>query len=97
MTDAYPEIESYTRLWPWARSLITCGDKKYDESNFYLADPAFFTMFSFDFLYGDPKSALDKKHSVVLTAETAKRYFDNDNPIGKMIHQDRMLHLEYII
>ncbi len=85
LKEAYPEIESYTRLWPWARSLVTYQDKKFDETNFYLADPSFFNMFTFTYIHGSPESALRTKFSVVLTKETALRYFEDDNPIGKTI------------
>jgi len=85
LMEVYPEIESFTRLWPWGRSLVIYKDKSFDESSFYLADPAFFTIFSFEFLHGSPESALRDKHSVVLTEQTAKRYFGDENPLGKTI------------
>ncbi len=92
LMEVYPEIEAFTRLWPWSRSLVKYENKTFDESSFYLADPAFFTMFSFNFLYGSPKSALRDKHSIVLTAETAKRYFGDENPLGKIIFIRRYDH-----
>jgi putative ABC transport system permease protein len=85
LKEVYPEIETVTRLWPWSRSLVKYEDKSFDENSFYLADPAFFTIFSFHFIHGSPESALRDKHSVVLTNETAKRYFGDENPLGKTI------------
>ena len=85
LEEAYPEIEDFTRLWPWNRSLVKYKDKSFDEGNFYLADPAFFNIFSFKFLHGSPESALKEKYSVVLTAQTAKRYFSDENPLGKSL------------
>jgi len=85
MIKVYPEIEAFTRLWPWGRSLVKYEDKSFDESKFYLADPSFFNIFFFEFIHGSPKSALADKHAVVLTAKTAKRYFGDDNPLGKTI------------
>jgi putative ABC transport system permease protein len=92
MIEVYPEIEAYTRLWPWSRSLVEYQDKSFDESNFYLADPDFFRIFSFQFIYGSKDSALRDKHSVVLTSETAKRYFGDENPLGESIYIDRYDH-----
>jgi putative ABC transport system permease protein len=83
--EVYPEVETFTRLWPWSRSLVKYQNKSFDESKFYLADPAFFAMFSFNFLHGSPESALREKHSIVLTASTAQRYFGDENPLGKTI------------
>jgi putative ABC transport system permease protein len=85
MIDVYPEIEAFTRLWPWGRSLIKYKNKSFDESSFYLADPAFFHIFSFEFIHGSPETALQDKHGVVLTEKTAKRYFGDDDPLGKTI------------
>lgn len=82
----FPEIEAYTNFIPWARSLVTYGNKSYDESNIYLVDPEFFTMFSFEFTAGDRSNALPDMYSVVITDETAKKYFGDDNPIGKRIY-----------
>ncbi len=86
LKELYPEIEDFTRIWPWSRSLVKYEDKKFDEPNFYLADPAFFTIFSFPFIKGTPATALAHKNSIVLTAETAKRYFGEEDPLGKLIH-----------
>ena len=46
MKEKYAEIEAYTNLIPWARSLMKYGDKSFDEQNIYLVDPDFFKMFS---------------------------------------------------
>lgn len=86
MKAEYPEIENYTRVWPWARSLVKYEDKIFDEWNIYLADSSFFTIFSFSFVKGNPKTALSDRYSVVMTAATAKRYFGNEEPLGKMVY-----------
>lgn len=88
LKDRYPEIESYTNFIPWARSLVKYKNKTYDENNIYLVDPDFFSMFSFKFLAGDPSNPLPDSYSVIMTDETAKKYFGEDNPIGKVVHSD---------
>jgi putative ABC transport system permease protein len=89
LVEKYPNIVDYTRLWPWSRSLVKYEDKAFDEIRFFLADPAFFTMFSFPFIYGNPEYALKDKNSVVLTEEIAQTYFGDTNPIGKLIFVPR--------
>lgn len=89
LKEFYPEIEDFTRIWPWSRSLVKYKDKKFDERNFFLADTEFFTIFSFPFIKGDPKTALADKNSIVLTAATAKRYFGEEDPIGKSLYVRR--------
>ncbi|MGD8778590.1 MAG: ABC transporter permease [Ignavibacteria bacterium] len=88
MKDKYPEIEAYTNFIPWVRSLLKYKDRVYDEWNIYLVDPAFFKMFTFDFLAGDPNSVLQDRYSIVITEETARKYFGDENPIGKSLYSD---------
>ncbi len=85
MKTQIPEIEDFARVWFWHRSLVKYGDKRFDEENFYLADPSIFTMFSFPFVQGDPETVLSEMNSIVITRETAERYFGNEDPMGKVL------------
>ncbi len=82
----YPEIEASCRVWPWHRSLVKYQDKRFDEYRFYLVDPTFFTMFTFPFVKGNAETALADLKSIVLTEQTAQRYFGEEDPIGKVLH-----------
>jgi len=82
----YPEIEASCRVWPWHRSLVKYQDKKFDEYRFYLVDPTFFTMFTFPFIKGNPETALADLESIVITEQTARRYFGEEDPLGKVLH-----------
>lgn len=86
MKDAYPEVDSYTRVWSWARSLVKYEDKVFDEWNIHLVDSSFFSIFTFPFIKGEPKTALVDRYSVVITESTAERYFGEEEPIGKMVY-----------
>ena len=88
MKMRYPEIEAYTNFIPWARSLVKYKNKSYDEKNIYLVDPAFFSMFTFNFVAGNSSNPLPDSYSVVMTEETAKKYFGDDNPIGKRVYSN---------
>ena len=50
-----------------------------------LADPQLFEMFTFDFQQGDPDFVFDDINSVVITDKLAKKLFDEEDPIGKII------------
>jgi predicted permease len=61
------------------------GQKKF-QADFYYAEPEFFKIFDFGWLYGDPKTALTEPASAALTQETAEKYFgDWHAAIGKTI------------
>lgn len=59
--------------------------KQFEEDFIMAADSNFFQVFSVKVLRGDPKKALVKLNDVVVTQSTAKKYFGNDNPLGKVI------------
>ncbi len=84
----YPEVVDFARVWPWNDSLVRYGDLRFDEDDITLADPGFFRMFSFPFVRGNPETALADKNSIVLTEETARRYFGEEDPLGKVLHLD---------
>lgn len=67
------------------RSLVELGDIAYNERRLYFADSAYFDMFDYNFLMGDPHTALNEPFATVITAETARKYFRNDNPMGKTL------------
>lgn len=86
LKENYLEVQEVSRVWPWHRSLVKYGDKCFEENGYFLTDPGFFKMFSFPFIYGNPETALPDKNSIVLTQETARRYFGNENPLGKVLY-----------
>jgi putative ABC transport system permease protein len=88
MANEYPEVLQYARLTRPNRSPVIVEDKEYFEENVAFADNSIFEIFSFPFLEGDPKTALKTAYSAVITEETAKKYFGNDDPIGRMIKFD---------
>ncbi|MBN1968435.1 MAG: ABC transporter permease [Candidatus Delongbacteria bacterium] len=80
----FPEVEKAARLYPdW--NVISYGDKKLLEECFFYADQEVFDIFSFDILSGKKETLLDEPGKVVITEEIAKKYFGNENPIGKTL------------
>ncbi|MFV0268156.1 MAG: FtsX-like permease family protein [Draconibacterium sp.] len=77
-----PEVESYTRIAEMTGSAEFVDNKKLI-ANYLLADSAFFTMFSFHLLKGDPHHVLETKDKAVLSASFARKIFGNENPIGQ--------------
>jgi putative ABC transport system permease protein len=89
LKSLYPEVEEFARIWPWYGSLVTYGDKKFEEDNICLTDPGFFRMFTFPFIKGNPDTALKNMDSIVITESTAKKYFGNEDPIGQALNLNR--------
>ncbi|MEM1057575.1 MAG: ABC transporter permease [Bacteroidota bacterium] len=89
LREAIPEIDTIVRLVAAADNVVSWeheGQRRQGyEDHFIFADASFFEAFSFRLLAGDPGTALSRPYTVVLTEETARRYFGDDDPLGKVI------------
>ncbi len=86
----YPEVVDFARFVGPSWIDVKINNNHFTEKFVAAVDPSFFRMFSFHFLQGDPDTALLDLASVVLTEETAKRYFGHEDPMGKMFTLDRL-------
>lgn len=94
----YPQLEHTARIYARRNKQVTILDdnakstqKKFKE-NIFFADVAFFDIFHFPFLEGSAKTALSEPNTVVLTQETAEKYFgDWHAAMGKFIRYDNDL------
>ena len=59
------------------------GRKRFQEGNVYFADNGLFDVFSVKFVEGGPAEALTAPNSVVLTREMARKYFGEENVVGR--------------
>jgi putative ABC transport system permease protein len=85
--NMFPEVECYTRFCR-TESLVKYGDKTFKEKNILYAQSSFFDIFSFPLAEGYPDSTLLAINHAVITEETARKYFGNENPVGKMVTID---------
>ncbi|MEP6514454.1 MAG: ABC transporter permease, partial [Parafilimonas sp.] len=51
----------------------------------FFADPSFIDVFNFKLEKGNPSTALNEPDGIILTQETAKKVFGNNDPMGKII------------
>ncbi len=91
MAKDFPEIETYTRLFPEMDLNVKIEDKIFKGENAHFADNQFFSVFSFPFLAGDRSSALKDPYTLVITEETAIKYFgvpdkNYSGIIGKVVY-----------
>jgi len=86
----FPEVEDYCRLID-ANLLLSNEERnvKFNEEKGYYADPSFLSMFNLQLIKGNPKTALDAPGKILLSEKTAKKYFGNDDPMGKrLVYRD---------
>jgi len=82
----FNQIESFVRIgWPQSY-YVEYEDKKFYESKVSLVDKDFFDVFTFEWIAGNPKGALDEPFTIVITESVAKKFFGDENPINKTLH-----------
>ncbi len=88
--DDVAEVEDACRLFYFqgANVVFKVNNVLYEETQQMWADSNFFNFFSIKLIKGDPDQALTKPNSVILTESSAKRYFGDQDPIGKLLETE---------
>ncbi|HYE57728.1 MAG TPA: ABC transporter permease [Rhodothermales bacterium] len=96
LAQEFPQIRAAVRfLSPDNPTpLLSRGDTRFYEPRFFFADPEVFDVFTVPFRRGDARTALQKPNTVVLTETTARRYFGDEDPVGKTLTFNTFLALE---
>ena len=81
----FPEIEDFTRIHIDEVSVENGPEKKFQESRFAYADSTLWKVFDFKLKRGEPNSALSAPFSLVITEAMAKKYFGDEDPMGKVL------------
>lgn len=98
LANDFPEVEAFTRavhqsifsgsVSSWSYTDEQNNHKAFNEERIYDVDSNFFSVFSFPFIHGDPQNAFPDKSSVVISESTSRKYFGNENPLGKTLISD---------
>ena len=83
-----PVIKNITRISKLQSVLFEVGNQKFQEKRMIYADSNFLDIFSFPLIHGDPKTALQNPDAILITEDIARKYFGNENPMGKIIRKD---------
>ena len=85
LINEIPEVEVATRIYRAPEMITRYGDTFFSEARIFAADHNIFEVFSFTLLEGNPATALTQPGSVILTKETALRYFGTAPALGQTI------------
>ena len=90
--DNLPEVEQVTRLMTFpeiAKMLVSykngVAQKQFFETNGYYVDSTFFQVFTYHFIYGNGRTALNEPNSIVISTSISQKYFGNTDPVGKSL------------
>lgn len=90
----FPEVEEVVRFDHKGNGVkVKTSDGVFREKLVYAADPSVFKIFSYDFIDGNPHSALEGLYQVVLTRSAAIKYFGATNVSGSILEVDGQDHL----
>lgn len=90
----FPSVQDFVRLYKAQPVAAEIQDRRFEESRFYFADAAFLEMFSFRLAEGNASTALESPYSVILSRETAARYFGEADALGRNITVNDTLQFE---
>jgi putative ABC transport system permease protein len=84
--EYFPEVEQMIRLQSFREARIRIKDSKFYNSRTYNTDSAFFNVFGYELVRGNPDKVLSEPRSVVLSESIANKYFGDEDPVGKEIY-----------
>ena len=79
------EIEAVVRTTKFKKVLFNVGNKIFEENRFMYVDPNFLSFFDFPLLLGEKEAALKDPNTIILTETMAKKFFGEENALGKII------------
>lgn len=85
----FNDVETATRINPVRQEIMMRQEqtKVYIQNGVY-ADSTFFNVFDYEFVHGDPKTALNEPNAIVLTEETASKLFGDKSAMGGVVNYD---------
>ena len=86
LVQDYPEVLDAVRIRTVSKRSVAYEDRVFYENGILYADNSIFQIFTFPLIKGDPQTALKRAYTIVLTRETAERYFGSENPVGKILN-----------
>jgi putative ABC transport system permease protein len=85
MEKDFPEVENTVRIGFMPDPSVQYKEKKLYVDRVLFADDSIFQVFTYSMIKGDPDFALEAPFSAVITQQTARKFFGDENPIGKSL------------
>ncbi|MBC7920372.1 MAG: ABC transporter permease [Ferruginibacter sp.] len=79
----FPQVALASRL-QGDGGVVSVGQTVFNEGEMCWVDPSFLTMFSFPLSKGNPRTALARPNTAVISPAIARKYFGSTDPMGKV-------------
>src|SRR5258708_5412003 len=83
-----PAIKNFVRFSQPTTTVFEMGTKRFEEKAVFYADSTLLQVFSFPLINGNAETALTRPDAVLITEDMAKKYFGNENAMGKTLKRD---------
>lgn len=93
LPEVFPEVEAMAILTDFQlEGILKNGEHKFRLDKTYFCSKDFFRIFSYPVLKGNPETALEEPNSIMLSESVARKFFGEEDPLGKMLKlNDRIL------
>jgi len=85
LKNDFPEVEQVVRFRSRGELQVKKGNQDIQENMVVYADPSIFKVFTLPMIDGDPATALNDTHSIVITEKTAQKYFNRTDVVGQVL------------
>ncbi|MEX1238816.1 MAG: FtsX-like permease family protein, partial [Cyclobacteriaceae bacterium] len=100
LMNDFPEITNAAIIYrpaSWGQTpVLKLEREEYFEDDFIFAEHSFLEIYGFKFIKGDPAKALNGPNELLLTESAAKKYFGDDEPIGKRLNLNNFRDMEVV-
>jgi putative ABC transport system permease protein len=95
----FPEVTAYVRMQEYGPVTLWYNNQsfKLDDNKTSFVESNFFEVFDFPLLAGSTKQVLKGKYQAVISQQTAKRLFGNENAVGKVIQFAKTDSVQYTV
>ncbi len=94
LKQEFPFVKQFVRVNGGNNMSVIHEKDAYNEQRFYFVDSNIAEVFTIPFVRGNPGTALNRPNTVVITESIAKKYFGDDDPMGKRIIGDNDMEFE---
>jgi putative ABC transport system permease protein len=95
LREHYPEVENSVLLREaWGEFLASSEVQTFYDGDGYYAEPTLFDIFTYDFIKGNPATALGDPYSIVLSEKMAGKLFPHEDALGKNVMLEKKYNLK---
>lgn len=94
LKEQFPEVEQVVRLRNYSIEQVAYNSKAFTDNDIIFADSTLFSVFSIELIRGSASQALTAPNAITISQSAAKRFFGEEDPMGKILTLDNSMKYE---